>query len=100
MRSIKQLDRPQLAYSTSKGKAYQGDSRLFVEAKCAKPGSVDLIFTSPPFALTSPKDYGNKPHDEYLKWFDTFIPVWQTLLRDTGSLVIDVGGSYLPGVPK
>ena len=28
------------------------------------------------------------------------MPVWQSLLRDTGSLVIDVGGSYLPGAPK
>lgn len=91
---------PCLAYTTAKGKAYQGDSRLVLSSKVMKPGSVDLIFTSPPFSLTRPKDYGNKPHDEYLSWFDTFVPVWQSLLRDTGSLVIDVGGSYLPGAPK
>lgn len=91
---------PRLAYTTTKGKAYQGDSRLVLESKAMKPKSVDLIFTSPPFSLTRPKDYGNKPHDEYLSWFDTFVPVWQALLRDTGSLVIDVGGSYLPGAPK
>lgn len=91
---------PRLAYSTAKGKAYKGDSRQVIEAKAMKAGSVDLIFTSPPFSLTRPKDYGNKPHDEYLSWFDTFVPVWQALLKETGSLVIDVGGSYLPGAPK
>jgi DNA modification methylase len=91
---------PRLAYSTTKGKAFKGDSRLVVEGKAIKPASVDLIFTSPPFSLTRPKDYGNKPHDEYLTWFETFVPVWQTLMKETGSLVIDVGGAYLPGAPK
>lgn len=91
---------PRLAYSTTKGKAFQGDSRLVINAKALEPGSVDLIFTSPPFSLTRPKDYGNKPHDEYLDWFETFIPVWNGVLRETGSLVVDVGGSYLPGAPK
>lgn len=91
---------PRLAYTTAKGCAYKGDSRLVLDGNALKPASVDLIFTSPPFSLTRPKDYGNKPHDEYLDWFETFVPVWQSVLRDTGSLVIDVGGSYLPGAPK
>lgn len=39
-------DFPRLAYSTAKGRAYQGDSRRIIQAKGAKAGSVDLIFTS------------------------------------------------------
>jgi site-specific DNA-methyltransferase (cytosine-N4-specific) len=91
---------PRLAYTTTKGKAFKGDSRLMVDVKALRAGSVDLIFTSPPFSLTRPKDYGNKPHDEYLNWFESFVPVWKTVMKETGSLVIDVGGSYLPGAPK
>jgi DNA modification methylase len=92
--------RPVLAYTTAKGRAYKGDSRLIVEAGAVRPGSIDLIFTSPPFSLTSPKDYGNKPHADYLDWFETFVESWKSILSETGSLVIDVGGSYLPGAPR
>ena len=37
---------------------------------------------------------------EYLKWFESFIPGWKRLLSEKGSLVIDVGGAYLPGAPR
>jgi len=89
-----------LVYSTDLGKAYQGDSRSLLDSEDVSPDSVDLIFTSPPFALTRQKDYGNKAADEYLSWFETFVPVFSRVLADTGSLVVDVGGAYLPGEPR
>lgn len=61
--------------------------------------SVDLIFTSPPFALTRPKDYGNRREAEYLDWFESFVPGFERVLKPSGSLVIDIGGAYLPGRP-
>jgi len=89
-----------LVYSTELGKAYQGDARDLLKSQDVSLRSVDLIFTSPPFALTRPKEYGNKTADEYLTWFERFIPSFKRVLADTGSLVIDLGGTYLPNQPK
>ncbi len=94
------MPQPTLVYSTKFGKAYRGDSRLLVKKGSLKPHSVDLIFTSPPFALTRPKDYGNKSQTEYVQWFESFVPMLQEMLSATGSLVVDIGGSYLPGGPR
>src|SRR5437016_2904869 len=89
-----------LAYSTKLGAAYQGDARALLQSKRIKPGSVDLIFTSPPFALTRQKDYGNKRQSEYVAWFKSFVDGFERVLSRTGSLVLDIGGSYLPGKPQ
>lgn len=61
--------------------------------------SVDLIFTSPPFALLRKKDYGNVAEDEYVAWFEDFAHEFFRILKPTGSLVIDIGGSWIPGQP-
>lgn len=62
-------------------------------------GSVNLILTSPPFALTRKKEYGNASAEEYVEWFMAFAREFRRLLRPDGSLVIDLGGAYLPGYP-
>lgn len=89
-----------LVYQTSLGKAYQGDSRALMESKQIPERSVDLIFTSPPFALTRQKDYGNKSHGEYIEWFSTFLDGFDRILSDRGSIVVDIGGAYVPGRPQ
>jgi hypothetical protein len=89
-----------LAYTTGMGQAYQGDSRDLLRSKSIKPGSVDLLMMSPPFALTRKKDYGNESATEYIDWFLTFVEPFSRVLSDTGSLVIDIGGAYLPGRPQ
>lgn len=61
--------------------------------------SVDLIFTSPPFALLRKKDYGNVEEDKYVAWFEKFAYEFFRILKPTGSLVIDIGGSWIPGQP-
>lgn len=61
--------------------------------------SVNLILTSPPFALTRKKDYGNVPEDAYVDWFVPFAHQFQRVLTSDGSLVIDLGGAYRHGVP-
>ena len=76
----------------------QGDS-LSALPRRVRPGSVDLIMTSPPFGLVRKKDYGNVDADKYVDWFRPFGEVFKRLLKPSGSLVIDIGGSWLPGLP-
>lgn len=64
-----------------------------------KPKSVDLIMTSPPFGLVRKKDYGNSDATEYCEWFKPFAEAFKRILKDKGSLVIDIGGSWIPGQP-
>jgi site-specific DNA-methyltransferase (cytosine-N4-specific) len=61
--------------------------------------SCDLIFTSPPFALVRTKDYGNESECNYVNWFRDFGVQFHRILKPTGSLVIDIGGSWIPGQP-
>ncbi|MCX6359792.1 MAG: site-specific DNA-methyltransferase [Armatimonadetes bacterium] len=65
---------------------------------CAS-GSVDLIMTSPPFGLVRKKDYGNADAWDYLDWFRPFAEHFRRILKDNGSLVIDIGGAWEPGQP-
>lgn len=84
-------------YETQFGAAYLGDSLSLLPYL---PGrKVNLILTSPPFALTRKKEYGNKSADEYVDWFLRFASEFSRVLADDGSLVIDLGGAYLPGHP-
>ena len=64
------------------------------------PKSIDLLMMSPPFALTRKKKYGNETAHDYWDWFESFVEPFMRVLSDTGSLVIDVGGAYLPGGPQ
>ncbi|MDH6104845.1 DNA methyltransferase [Anabaenopsis tanganyikae CS-531] len=60
---------------------------------------IDLICTSPPFALVRKKEYGNVDAHEYIKWFKTFASQFYRVLKPQGSLVIDIGGTWHKGVP-
>ena len=82
---------------TGLGCMYLDDS-LNVMRRC-EATSVDMILTSPPFALTRKKDYGNEQEDAYLEWFRSFAVEFRRILKDDGSLVIDLGGAWKPGIP-
>jgi len=84
-------------YTTKRGAAYQGDSRKLLEQ--VPEGEIDLIITSPPFALRREKAYGNESPEEYNEWFMEFAEKAYRVLADDGSLVIDIGGGWLKGVP-
>ena len=79
------------------GRIYHDDSLNVMGRRPA--GSVDMILTSPPFALTRKKDYGNEQEDAYLEWFRAFAVEFHRILKDDGSLVIDLGGAWKPGIP-
>jgi site-specific DNA-methyltransferase (cytosine-N4-specific) len=90
--------RPKPFHRTASGEMFLGDSRaLMLEA--LKPDSVDLIMTSPPFGLVRKKTYGNEDADEYLKWFQPFASGIKRVLKPRGSVVIDIGGAWKPGMP-
>lgn len=91
-----QLD-AQPAYFTGNGAAYCGDSRELL--KKLPDDSLDLVMTSPPFALQRQKAYGNKDQAEYLDWLQEFGQLVYAKLKPTGSLVLDIGGAYQKGVP-
>ncbi len=85
-------------FATQRGQIYQGDSLDFLHSKAAEK-SVDLIMTSPPFGLVRKKSYGNEDADEYCNWFRPFAEGFRRVLKDSGSLVIDIGGAWKPGMP-
>jgi site-specific DNA-methyltransferase (cytosine-N4-specific) len=86
-----------VVYTTLSGAQLCGDSRDLLE--CLPDNSIDLIVTSPPFALLRKKSYGNEDQDEYVAWLSEFGKRSMRVLKDTGSLVLDLGGSYQRGVP-
>ncbi|WP_144680132.1 DNA-methyltransferase [Bacillus altitudinis] len=84
-------------YSTNMGEAYCGDSLELLRS--LEEESINLIITSPPFALLRKKDYGNKDENEYVSWLSEFGKIAYSKLKKDGSLVIDLGGAYLKGQP-
>jgi site-specific DNA-methyltransferase (cytosine-N4-specific) len=61
--------------------------------------SVDLLVTSPPFALLRQKSYGNLEQCAYVDWLVAFGPLVKRILKPTGSFVLDLGGAYQRGKP-
>jgi len=84
-------------YHTPMGAAYLGDARDLLREIPSR--SIHLILTSPPFALKRQKAYGNVSEEEYIPWFCNFAVEFKRILRDDGSLVIDIGGTWKEGQP-
>jgi len=89
-------------HGTRSGGYYIGNSK-----ECLKQGTlykklkgnVQLIFTSPPFPLNNKKKYGNLQGKEYQKWFSSLAEIFSELLTDDGSIVIELGNSWVPEKP-
>jgi DNA modification methylase len=90
-------DQAAVYFETARGRAVLGNSLDFLGG--TTDGSVDLIVTSPPFGLVRKKEYGNVHADEYLNWFRPFAEAFHRVLKDMGSLVIDIGGAWNQGKP-
>lgn len=91
------LDAQLPIYRTSLGEAYVGDALDLLRQ--LPDSSVDLVITSPPFPLKRPKEYGNLVGEEYEHWLVRIAAEVFRVLKDTGSFVIDLGGTYLKGRP-
>jgi site-specific DNA-methyltransferase (cytosine-N4-specific) len=84
-------------YSTKMGKAFLGDSLQLLDR--LDDGSINLVMTSPPFALQRKKEYGNKSQEEYVDWLAQFAIKVKRVLAEDGSFVLDLGGAYEKGRP-
>jgi DNA modification methylase len=85
------------AYTTDYGAAYCGDS---LELLTLLPNQcINLVITSPPFALQRQKAYGNKDQADYIDWLVQFAKQVHRVLKSDGSFVLDLGGAYEKGVP-
>lgn len=72
-----------------------------IQAECVTamaamdPSSVDVVVTSPPYNLCI--DYGsysdNLPYETYLSWFEEIMVNIKRVLKDNGSLFLNVGSS-------
>jgi len=86
------------AYKTHLGACFCGDSLKLLET--LDDESVNLVITSPPFALLRKKAYGNKEQHEYEDWLCDFARAVKRKLRSDGSFVLDLGGAYEKGSPS
>jgi DNA modification methylase len=88
-------------YSTKYGKLLLGDSLNISEKYLNRyyKNKFQLIITSPPFPLNDKKRYGNLQGKEYLDWFVKLGSIYNNLLSDDGSLVIEIGNSWEKGRP-
>jgi DNA modification methylase len=79
---------PKPLYETGLGSAYVGDaSDLLTQLQ---DETVDLVLTSPPFALQRQKEYGNKDQTTYVDWLLEFCREIYRILRE--GVLTSVGG--------
>jgi site-specific DNA-methyltransferase (cytosine-N4-specific) len=92
-----ELPQETLVYTTQLGLQVCADSRTILDA--LPPETVDLIVTSPPFALLRQKCYGNEDQADYVAWLVEFGRAAFRVLKPSGSFVLDLGGAYQRGRP-
>ncbi len=84
-------------YTTKLGKAYVGDSLKLLDL--LPDNFINLVITSPPFALQREKEYGNESQENYVEWLSGFAKKIIRVIREDGSFVLDLGGAYEKGRP-
>jgi len=88
-------------YRTESGICYEGDTTTLDTSPLYNQieNQVDLLFTSPPFALSRQKEYGNLKGEDYVEWFADFAPVFSRVLKPGGSIVVEMGNTWVKGKP-
>ena len=87
----------QIGYTTAYGDCICGDSHELLNR--LEDNSINLVVTSPPFALQRKKEYGNESQERYVDWLCQFGKLVYQKLKDDGSFVVDIGGAYEKGRP-
>lgn len=62
-------------------------------------GSVQLLFTSPPFPLNRKKSYGNHQGKKYVRWLASYAKPFKRCVGNKGSIVIELGNGWEHGRP-
>ena len=89
------------AYTTASGSMYLGSAEDVLDAEpvASSRGSVQLVFTSPPFPLKRKKRYGNLDGQAYIDWLASFAERLRDFVTLDGSIVIELGNAWEPGRP-
>ena len=88
---------PEPIYKTDFGALFCDDSLEFM--RLMPNDSVDLVLTSPPYALHFKKEYGNANQGDYVAWLLPFTQEIKRILKPSGSFVLNLGGAWQPGSP-
>lgn len=83
-------------YKTELGAMYCADSLTLM--KGLPDDSIDLVVTSPPYALHFKKEYGNADQKTTCSG-STFAAEIKRVIKPTGSFVLNLGGAWQPGAP-
>src|SRR5574338_1306489 len=75
-------------YATSLGAAFCGDASDLLSH--LPDSSVNLVITSPPYALHFKKEYGNVDKENYVEWFRPLASEIMRVLRPDGSFVLNI----------
>jgi len=67
---------------------YLGDSKEVLEN--IPDNSIDLIFTSPPYADSRKNTYGGKHPDKYVQWFLPFAKELLRVMKPTGTFILNI----------
>ena len=84
-------------YTTELGALFCADSLEFMREMA--DDSVDLVVTSPPYALHFKKEYGNADQQDYTAWLIPFAREIKRIIKPSGSFVLNLGGAWQPGSP-
>lgn len=90
----------ELLYKTGLGNYYLGKSEEILNHELSSlRNRVQLILTSPPFPLNNKKSYGNLVGELYKNWFIDLAELFSPLLKDNGSIIIELGNAWEPKRP-
>ena len=101
MRGVRSRRGVRPAFQTASGRFYVGQCEHLLAGQLRKSlrGKVQLVLTSPPFPLNRKKKYGNKTGNDYRRWFAGLGELFADVIRDDGSIVIEMGNAWTPGRP-
>jgi site-specific DNA-methyltransferase (cytosine-N4-specific) len=86
-----------LLYSVDDGLAFLGHAEEVAGA--IEPGSVDCLMTSPPYPLIN-RAYGKFGLAEWMSWMSNLTGLWRDLLKDDGTIAINLMDVFVPGTPS
>lgn len=78
-----------------KSKIYLGDAKEVL--KEFETNSIDLIFTSPPYADSRKNTYGGIHPDKYVEWFLPFSKALLRVLKTSGTFVLNIKEKVVNG---
>ncbi len=85
-----------LLYSMDDGLAFLAHAEE--AAGAIEPGSLSLVMTSPPYPVVN-RAYGRFTVPEWLDWMSGLVGMWRDLLRDDGTIAVNLMDVLVPGSP-